>query len=326
MRRFVLPVRLYAFITGNMNDVTAQASVKKTRTSAIALAKRIARNYILPHKGSVMLATFFMVLSAALTAGFAAIIEPVIDDVMTAGKLDRVWYLGAAVFALFIFRGIATYQHTIIMNRVGQMIVGKIQHDLLSRFLDLDLQFFHNNPSGQLISRVINDVNVMRASVTDGITGLGKNLLTLIFLVGVMFYQDWFLSCVAFLVFPLTAIFVAWVGRRLRKMSGKIQEDMARLSDMLSQIFQGVRLVKAYGMEQYEKDRTEGAIGKVRDMTIKSVRVNNLSTPVNETLVGSVVFAIIVYGGYKVSQGASTAGELLSFITAFSMSYEPMKR
>jgi len=309
-------------MTGATND---QAEPKKKPPTG-PLVRRILKSYIYPHKGQVALATFFMLLSAALTASFAIAIEPVIDDVLTDAKLDRVWFMGGIVLFIFVLRGIATYQHTILTNRVGQTIVGSIQHDMFSRFMDLDLGFFHQNPTGQLISRVVNDVNVMRGAVTDGITGFGKNLITLIFLIGVMFYQDWFLSCIIFLIFPFTAIFIAWVGRRLRKMSGRIQRDQAHLSDMLSQVFQGIRLVKAYGMEDHEKSRAEKSITKVRDLTIKAVRVNNLATPVNETLVGLVVFAIIVYGGYQVAAGHSTAGQLLSFITAFSMSYEPMKR
>ena len=309
-----------------MKEKVEKGAPPVRKTESWALISRIFKDYVAAHSGSVLLATFFMIVSAVLTAGFAAMIEPIIDDVLTAGNLQRVWLLGGGILAIFLLRGLATYQHTVIMNRVGQTVVGSIQYDLFSRFIDLDLSFFHNNPSGQLISRVVNDVNVMRSAVTDGITGLGKNLLTLIFLIGVMFYQDWFLSCLVFLIFPFTAVFVVWVGRRLRKMSKRIQQDMAHLSDMLSQVFQGVRLVKAYGMEDHERERARGAINKVRELTIKSVRVNNLSTPVNETLVGLVVFAIIVYGGYKVAGGASTAGELLSFITAFSMSYEPMKK
>jgi subfamily B ATP-binding cassette protein MsbA len=309
-----------------MKEKVEAPATNSARKPVMVLVRRILKDYVAAHKGSVALATFFMITSAALTAGFAAMIEPVIDDVLTAGNLSRVWMLGGGILLIFFLRGMTTYEHTIIMNRVGQRIVGKIQHDLFSRFLDLDLFFFQANPSGQLVSRVINDVNVMRSSVTDGITGLGKNLVTLLFLIGVMFYQDWFLSCLVFLIFPFTGLFVVWVGRRLRKMSSRIQQDMAHLSDMLSQIFLGVRLVKAYGMEDHERARAETAINKVRDLTIKSVRINNLSTPVNEALVGLVVFGIVVYGGYKVADGATTAGELLSFITAFSMSYEPIKR
>lgn len=309
-----------------MNESVEKPIKKGGRVPTSVLVQRIIKDYVAMHKKSVAFATFFMVLSAALTAGFALLIEPVIDDVLTSGDLDRVWLLAGGILTVFVLRGFATYEHTIIMNKIGQTIVGQIQSDLFSRFLTLDLKFFQDNPSGQLISRVVNDVNVMRAAVTDGITGIAKNLLTLVFLVGVMFYQDWLLSIIIFLIFPFTALFVAWVGRRLRKMSGRIQEDMAKLSDMLSQVFQGIRLVKAYGMEDHERQRAGNAIEKVRDLVIKSVRVNNLSTPVNETLVGLVVFGIIIYGGYKVADGVTTAGELLSFITAFSMSYEPMKR
>ncbi|MFA5592180.1 MAG: ABC transporter transmembrane domain-containing protein [Micavibrio sp.] len=309
-----------------MSEIAAMTAPKPQKAKSWTLVRRIFRDYLAPHKGRIFLATFFMLLAAGSAAAFAVMIQPVMDDVLTAGDLDSVWILGLGILGIFIVRGFATYQHVILMNRAGQTIVGTIQKEMVGRFIDLDLTFFHKHPSGQLLSRVVNDVNVMRGAVTEGITGIGKNMLTLFFLVGVMFYQDWFLSSIIFIVFPFTAIFVAWVGRRLRKMSGRIQEDMASLSDMLTQVFQGIRLVKAYGMEGHEKERTGKAIDKVRDLTIKSVRVNNLSTPFNEILVGCVVSAIIVYGGYKVASGATTAGSLLSFITAFAMAYEPMKR
>jgi subfamily B ATP-binding cassette protein MsbA len=309
-----------------MNETLGNALQHKEKSKTSSLVRRIIKTYMQPYSRSIAIASLFMLLSAALTALFAAMIQPIMDDVLTNGELDRIWYLGFGILVIFILRGVTTYQHTVMMSRVGQRIVSDIQLDMFSRFLDLDLKFFHQNPSGQLISRVVNDVSVMRMAVTEGVVGIAKNFLTLIFLVGVMFYQDWLLSCIVFLIFPLTAVFVAWVGRRLRKMSGRIQEDMAGLSDMLSQIFQGIRLVKAYGMEEHEKDRAKKSIYKVRDLVIKAIRVNNMSTPVNETLIGIVVFGMVVYGGYQVAAGNTTAGALLSFITAFSMSYEPMKR
>lgn len=288
--------------------------------------KRILRAYLRPYLGIWALAMMFMLIASGLTAAFAVMVEPVIDDVLTAGRVERVWFLGSAIFGIFLLRGWTTYMHTVLMNRTGQSVVADIQRDLFSHFMTLDLKFFHTNPSGQLISRVINDVNVMRTAVTESLTGIGKSFLTLVFLIGVMFHQDWVLASSVICIFPLAALFVAWVGRRLRKMSGRIQDDMASLSDKLSQIFQGIRLVKAYGMEDHEKGRAGSAIVRVRDLVIKSVHVGNLSTPFNEFLVGVVVFGIIIYGGYKVSVGATTAGELMSFITAFTLAYEPMKK
>ena len=267
-----------------------------------------------------------MLIAGSMTAAFATIIEPVIDQVLVGGETGRIWALGFGIFLIFFIRGVAGYLHTILMSKVGQAIVAAIQNHMFSHFMDLDLKFFHENPSGQLISRVVNDVNVLRGAFTSCLTGFGKNLITLILLTGVMFYQDWVLATASFVIFPLAALFVIWIGKRLRRMSGDIQERQAGLSDRLSQIFQGVRLVKAYGMENHERAIAEKTIYRVRSLVLKSVRVSNLSTPVNETLVGLVVFGIIVYGGYQVAAGESTAGQLLSFITAFSLAYEPMKK
>ncbi|MBN8521862.1 MAG: ABC transporter ATP-binding protein [Alphaproteobacteria bacterium] len=300
------------------------SSAKKLETWPII--RRMIRDYLMKYRVQFGWAILFMAISAALTAAFALMIEPIIDDVLTKGRLEYVWMIGLGVFVLFVLRGVTTYAHTVIMNFAGQRVIGDIQRDLFSHFISLDLKFFHDHPSGQLISRIVNDVSVMRNTAADGMTGLGKSLLTLIFLVGVMFHQDVVLASAIFVIFPLAVVFVMWIGRRLRKMSGRIQDHMASLSDMLSQIFLGVRVVKAYGREGYEINRATQAIDRVRDMVIKSVRIGNLSTPFNEVLVGTVVCGVLVYGGYQVAAGETTAGQLLSFITAFSLAYEPIRK
>ncbi len=292
----------------------------------VSLVKRLIGNYLKPHLSTLLLALCFMIIAAGMTAAFATIIEPIIDKVLVNGETSRIWGLGFGIFLIFFIRGAASYMDAILMNRVGQFVVARIQTEMFAHFLQLDLKFFHENPSGQLISRVVNDVEVLRGAITNALTGIGKNVITLVLLIGVMFYQDWVLAIAAFTIFPLAAIFVIWIGKRLRKMSGAIQSGLADLSDKLSQIFQGVRLVKAYGMEGHEEKAADKAIYSLRRLMIKSANIANLSTPVNETLVGFVVFGIIVYGGYQVAAGESTAGQLLSFITAFSLAYEPMKK
>jgi len=288
--------------------------------------KRLVKVYLRPYAGPLSLALFFMLVSAAATGGIAQMIQPILDDVLNGKQKTMIVPAGLMIFATFLARGLSTYAHTILMNKVGQSIVADIQRDLFSRFMDLDLAFFHANPSGQLISRVVNDVNVMRIAVSDSLTGLGKSSLTLVFLVAVMFYQDWKLSLAAFAIFPFTAFFVAKLGRKLRRVSVSIQNEMGNLSDRLSQIFQGIRQVQAYGMEDYERQRAGQVIARVRDLNIKSVRVGNLSTPINEILVGLVFFGIIVYGGYEASAGRMSAGQLGAFLAAFSLAYEPMKK
>lgn len=294
--------------------------------SSIALIKRLVRSYLMPHMGLMWQSFFFMAIAAMSTAVIAQLMQPILDEILVDGNTSMILPVCGAVFLAFVFRGLSTYIHTVMTTKIGQSVIADIQSQLFGHFMDLDLAFFHANPSGQLISRVINDVNVVRTAVTDSLTGIGKSLLTLIFLIAVMFYQDWQLTLMAFIILPFAAGFVAYLGKRLRKISKNIQGEVASLSDILSQIFQGIRNVKAHHMEHYERDRAGLAIDKVKRLNIKSVRVGSLSTPVNEIMVGAILFAIIAYGGLKAASGEMTAGELGAFLTAFTMAYEPMKK
>lgn len=299
---------------------------KKTKAPTIKLVKRLIWNYLYPYRFLMALAIFFMAFAGAMTAAIAGLMQPILDDVLYGGKEDLIVPVSMAIALTFAGRGISTYLHTILMNKIGQSIVADIQTHLFSHFMRLDMSFFHANTSGHLISRVINDVNVMRSAVTDTLTGLGKSLFTLVFLIGLMFYRDWKLTLAAFIVFPLLSVFVIYIGKRLRKISKSIQHEMGGLSDLLSQTFQGIRLVKAYVMEDFEIKKVTGAIHKVRDLNIKSVQVSNLSTPVNEVIVGIIFASIITYGGYEIMAGRLTTGTLASFLAAFTLAYEPMKK
>lgn len=290
------------------------------------LAKRLVIVYLRPYLGALLGAIFFMAISAAMTAAIAKLIQPILDDVLVNAKRDMILPVSIGIFAAFAVRGLTSYIHTVMMNKIGQSIVADVQSDLYKKIVHLDLSFFHASQSGSLISLVVNDVNAMRAAVNETMTGIGKSVFTLIFLVYVMFSQDWKLTLAAFVVFPFISGFVVYIGRRLRKISKNVQRELGSLSSLLTQSFQGIRLIKAFGMEEYEKSRIVGAIQNVRDLNIKMVRVSNMSTPVNETLVGGIFAAIIVYGGYQVLSENLTAGQLASFLAAFTLAYEPMKK
>ncbi len=261
-----------------------------------------------------------------MTAAVAQLMQPVLDDVLSGNNKDLIIPIAAALFGAFTLRGATTYVHTLLMVKIGQSIIADIQNHLFKHMMSLDLKFFHENSSGQLISRVINDVDIVRMAMSDALTAFGKSTLTLIFLIAVMFYQDWKLSIAAFTVFPFAALFVMYLGKKLRKVSGSIQLNKADLSDRLSQIFQGIRQVKAYGTAQHEAVRAGQAIEKVKKLNVKSVQIGNLSTPVNEILVGIVIFGVVVYGGFQIAEGNMSTGQLISFIMAFSLAYEPMKK
>lgn len=265
-------------------------------------------------------------MASAMTGLFAWIIGPVMDDIMVGGDRSMVIPIASLLLVCLVVRGISTYIHTVQMGKIGHGLVADIQRDMFKHMLRLDLTFFQDNHSGSLVARMISDVQVMRTALADGLTGIGKNLVTLFILIGVMFYRDWVLALAAFTIFPIASYYVARLGRKLRSISGRTQNAISEMTAGLSQTFQAIRQVRAFGRESFEADRAEGTLQNVKALNIRNTKTGNLSTPVNDVLVGLILFGVITYGGYQVVGGERTAGEIMSFIAAFLMAYEPMKK
>lgn len=296
------------------------------QTPTKTLVLRLARTYLRPRLAMIGGAFAFMLLSAVATGATAKLMEPIIDTVFTEANARMLWPVAAAVFVVFALRGIATYGHTLLMNQLGQRVVSDIQRDMFGHLIHADQAFFNASQSGQLLSRFISDTALIRTAVTESLIGLGKNSLTLIVLIGVMFYQDWRLTLISLFVFPTAALVVAKLSKRLRKVSSSMQIETGELTSKLGQAFQGNKHVRAYGMEEFEKSRINQIVENLFQLTCKSYRVSGVSTPVSEILSGIAIVTIVIYGGYQVIAGATTAGKLFSFIAAFLMAYEPMKR
>ena len=294
--------------------------------SSWALIKRLFKGYLRPHLASFVVASIFMGLAAATTGGLAKMIQPIIDQLGKGHTQGWVLGMGGAILGIFAVRGTATYFHTVIMNRIGQRIVTDVQQTMHRHLLAADLAFFHANASGILISRLTNDVGVLRQAVGECMTSTFKGSLTLIFLIAVMFYQDWKLSLAAFIVFPLSALFVVKIGKHMRRYSMKTQEQTGMFASLLSQIFQGMRHVKSYGMEELEHERVRGVTEAVYNLAVKAYHASALSNPMAEILSGLAIASVILYGNWQVEQGLTTTGALFSFITAFVLAYDPMKR
>ncbi len=286
---------------------------------------RLARDAVLPYFGQFLLAGLCMILVAVSTAALAWLMNPVVDKVFVERRAELLWLVGGAVFACFAVKGVAAYGQTIIMTRVGQTILTDMQNRLFAHVLAMDLAFFATNKTGALISRLTTDINSMRQAVSTALTGLGREALSVIFLVGVMFIQDWILASIAFVVFPPSVIGVTGLGRRLRRVTANTQAHTGEFMTLAEQSFTGIRVVKAYGLEAYEVARIANITTKIRDLIIGAERIKAISSPLMETLGGVAVTIVIVYGGWRVIEGITTAGAFFSFITALLMAYRPMK-
>jgi len=294
--------------------------------STAYLMGRLWRENIRGYVGWIALAVMCMVVMAGANAFSAYMMRPIVDEVFVTKDEAMLWPVGLIVIATFLCKGTANYGQSMLMNFVGLKIIADTQNKMFAHLTAMDISFFHNNPTGTLISRFSIDVHQMKVAVSNGLTGIGRDLMSLVGLVGVMFYQDWQLAAVSFFIFPVAIFPVVRIGRRMRKVTANTQEQQGLFMTVLNQTFQGIRIVKAYGMEGYESGRVAGAIERIRLLNMKAVRTTELSRPIMETLGGVAIFVVIIYGGGRVIDGVTTAGAFFSFITALLMAYEPMKR
>ncbi len=287
--------------------------------------RRLLREAVKPYAGAFILASCCMALVASSTAALAWLMDPVVNRIFVERRADLLWPVGLAVFASFAVKGIAAYGQTMIMTRVGQTILTDLQNRLYSHLLQMDLAFFAAHRTGTLISRLTTDINAMRLAVSTALTGLGRESLSIVLLIGVMFYQDWLLATIAFVAFPATVIPVTGLGRRLRKVTANTQAQTGALMTLIEQSLSGIRLVKAYRLEAYEASRAATLTRAIRDLIVKAERVKAVSSPLMETFGGVAVTVVIVYGGWRVINGVTSAGAFFSFITALLSAYRPMK-
>lgn len=287
---------------------------------------RLFRGYLKTHVPGFVAASLFMALTASMTGAAAAIIKPITDELGHPHQPLYMLGLGASVVVIFFLRGLGTYFHTVLMNRIGQRIITDVQQEMYEHLLSADLAFFHANASGQLISRLTNDVGVMRQAVGECMTSSFKGGLTLIFLVGVMFYQNWHLALGAFVIFPISAWFVVKVGKRMRKISASTQAEIGNYASLLNQTFQGIRHVKAYGMEKSENSRVHDVTENVFRLTVKGFHASALTNPMAEMLSGLAIATVFLYCDWQVAHGLITTGAVYSFVMAFILAYDPMKR
>jgi subfamily B ATP-binding cassette protein MsbA len=290
-----------------------------------ALLRRLTGVFLRPYLGQLGLALFAMLLVAGTTAANAWLMQPVLDDIFIGQNGSLLWAVALGVVALAVVKGFATYLQAVLMTVVGQHVIADVQKKLFERLMRADLAFFHANPTGTLISRFTNDANMLRGAAANVLAGFGKDALTVVFLVILMFRQDWVLAIASFVVFPLAFRPLISQGRRIRRVSANTQAELGQFTTLLDQTFQGARHVKAYGMEDYESKRAEALIDRVVKLVNRATRIRSAASPLMETLGGVAVAIVILYGGHQVIEGVRTPGTFFSFITALLLAYQPMK-
>ena len=279
--------------------------------------------FVRPYWLKIVFAMVSMAGFAAATSLMAVLVQPIIDGLVDQ-DVNELKILSFQLLGVFLARGFFDYWQEYLIRYAGQQAVADMRETLYDHLQTLSLAFFTKTPTGVLISRITNDVNLIQGAVSSAITGLLKQPLTIIGLAGVAFYRDWKLAIIAFVVLPAAVIPIYQFSRKIRKVSIKGLQVMARLTNVLHETITGVRIVKAFNMEEYEKKRFRDENARYVKQVMKRVRVRALSSPVMEIIGGIVVCFIIFLGSYYVAGGYSL-GKLGSFLSALLLLYRPMK-
>lgn len=290
------------------------------------LVKRLLTDYARPYIGRICLGLIAMLIVAATSVSSAKLIEPIINDIFVAKNADMIVPLTVGICIVFLLKGLATYAESVTMTYVGQRIIADLQTHLFNHLIEGDLTFYHSISSGEIVSRFMNDVTKLHSAVTGTLTNIGKDSLMLMGFIGFMFYQDWFMASISFFVVPVAILPVVRIGKKMRKASSNIQKETATLTILLTQAFQGIRLIKSYCMERYESQKINETIEEICHKNLKAVRVRAASHPIMEFLGGLAIASVVIYGGHAVIRGQQNPGTFFSFITALLMMYEPLKR
>jgi subfamily B ATP-binding cassette protein MsbA len=277
-------------------------------------------------RGRLIMAIACMIMIAATEPITAYLMKPALDDIFVNKDVQMLMILPIIVVIVFLLKGLGVYGQIYFMSYVGEGIIRKIRNALYDRISDLPLSFYHAEKTGTLMSRVTTDVNVIKNMVSDTVAGTIRYFFTVIFLVGLILYLHWQLALIALVVLPLAFYPIIVFGRRVRKVSTVWQEAMADMNVFLHETFAGGKIVKAFGMEPYEKKRFFEKTGRLFRLEMKAVVARSLSSPVMEFFGGVGIAFVIWYGGSQVIDGRLTVGTFISFIAGVLMLYEPLKK
>ncbi|MGA9423278.1 MAG: ABC transporter ATP-binding protein, partial [Rhodanobacteraceae bacterium] len=267
-----------------------------------------------------------MGISAGCTAASAYLIGDVINQAYVNRSLNGIIVLGCITIVLFTAKGVATYGHSVLLSRIGNRIVADNQRAVFAKLLSEGLSFFSDRHSTEFIARLTAGAAAATQVINLLVTSLGRDLLSLIGLVTVMVIQDPIMSFFAFVVAPPAFLILRKLIRRIYAIARSQFDGGARIMETLQETLQGIRIVKAFTLEDVMRERFARNVAAVEHEANKMARVSNRSSPLMETLGGFAIALAIMYGGYRVIETGATPGQFFSFIAAFLLAYEPAKR
>jgi ATP-binding cassette, subfamily B, bacterial MsbA len=286
--------------------------------------------YMKPYIPRVLWAMFFMVLTAILTAASMYVIKPVIDKILAntnrVEALHWIKILPFAIMGVFALKGICSYAQNYLVNYVGSKMILNMRNELYAHITGLSMKFFNNNKMGVLISRITNDVGMIQGALANFLGNVVGAVLTIGGLVGMLFYLNWKFALISIAVFPVAILPVVKFSKKIKSAATSVQAKMGEITSILNETFNGIRIVKAFGMEKYERKRFEEELNRYFADTMRGTRAYIMSSPLMETI-GAIGIALLVFvAGSAVIGGQMTSGTFFAFIGGLIALYPQVKK
>lgn len=253
------------------------------------------------------------------------LVQPIMDGVFGRKDQATLNLIPFLLIGLFLFRGVMQFGQGYLTDYVGLRIINDVRNALNRRFQSLSLSFFYRHPTGTLIARVNSDVVLLRFAITDALASILKDSTSLIALVTVAFLKDWVLASIAFFVFPASVLPIIRLSRNMKKFTKRGQVSTGRLTVLLQESIQGNRIVKAFGMEDYEDRRFMAENGRLFKQSLRASRIKSIVSPSMELMASFGIAGVVWYGGWSVIRGGRTQGEFFAFMAAMFLMYAPFK-
>jgi len=308
-----------------MNDHTSTTAADQRYRPKI-LIRRLLAEQGLGHWPRYVVAFALMAVAAGCTALSAWLIGDVINQAYVNRNLQGIITLGFITVALFAIKGFATYGHSVMLLRIGNRIIADNQRAVFGKLLNEGLGFYSDRHSTEFIARLSTGAAAATQVINLLITSVGRDLLSLIGLVAVMVFQDPLMSFFSFVVAPPAFLILRKLVRRIYSIARSQFHGGTRVLETMQETLQGIRIVKAFTLEDIMRERFDRNVAAVEHEANKMARVSNRASPLMETLGGCAIAMAITYGGYRVIETGATPGQFFSFIAAFLLAYEPAKR
>jgi len=280
------------------------------------------KDYI-PH---FIFAIIGMGLASGGTAVSAYLVEPVLNKIFVEKNEKLLYILPCAIIAIYVIKNIGTFMQAYFTAYIGQDTIRRFREKMVANLLNLDMDFFNEFRTGELISRTTNDIDRIRSIVSSMIPELTREFITIIGLLCVVIYQSPKLAFFALVVMPVAIYPISRLAKRMKKISKQSQEKTSDITSALSEIFTNIEIIKANNAQEYEHSRFVDENNKFFRLNLKSVKIEQLVSPLMETIGSIGVAAVIIIGGKDVIDGHINMGAFFSFLTALFMLYTPLKR